>query len=139
MTRIFFTLVLLAAANSAFAQNPSTLRRTGFAPPSRPVTSPYLNLLRGNGRSTAFNYFQRVRPEQEFRNNANRFRQSLNQLNQRVAAQQQQINAGGGLSTTGHSATFQNYGGYFPGLPGGNLGAGRQPALQPQTRQPPRR
>lgn len=121
MTRIMMAGILAVSLTTVCYAQP---RIPGGYRPSRPVTSPYLNLLRGNGRSTAFNYFRSVRPELEFRRNAASFSRSINSLQQNAANQQQLLIQGGGLQGTGHAATFQNLGGYFPGLGGGNSGFG---------------
>lgn len=135
MKRTLFFLAVLFATSPAYAQVP---RVGGIRPPQpKPATSPYLNLLRGNGRSFAFNYFQRVRPEQEFRQNSFQLNQSLDQLQQRVSTQQRQQREGSGLTQTGHTATFQNLGGYFPGAAGGGgqaLRGGRTAPRQASSR-----
>ena len=96
---------------------------------SRPTISPYLNLLRRNGGGIGFQYYRRVLPEREFRAANRQQSQALRNLNRQV----EQINQptskslGGGLGTTGHSTTFQNYGGYFGGAgQAGGLRVGRR-------------
>lgn len=141
MTRILTFAIVLMAANIAMAQAPGIPRSGGYRPGFRSsTTSPYLNLLRGNrnGNSFAFNYFQRVRPEQEFRRNAQNFNQSLSTLQQRVSSQERRVMDETGLTTTGHTAVFQNLGGYFPGLGGSGAALGqsrssRSPARRSQA------
>lgn len=80
--------------------------------PRRPTTSPYLNLLRRpGGGGLGFNYYQRVRPEFEFRNDYQRLNRSLQQLQGQTRQQQQLLQ---GLTTTGHQTSFLNYGSYYP-------------------------
>lgn len=82
---------------------------------NRPTTSPYLNLL-GAGRTggTAFNYYQRVRPEQEFRRNNANFRRSLGNVQQELRSFKRQLQSPrSGLSSTGHRTSFLNFGSYF--------------------------
>ena len=99
--------LLILLPDGATAQQPR------FGRPSRPTTSPYLNLLRrSNGGGFAFNYFQRLRPEMEFRRNAAVLGRSINSLSRQMQ-QQKNRNLGGGLGQTGHSVTFLNLGGYF--------------------------
>lgn len=86
--------------------------RRGLRPQSRrPVTSPYLNLLDRN-RGIGSNYYRRVRPELEFRQNDARLSRSLNALRRQQLATQVQIRSQ--LSGTGHRTSFLNLGGYFP-------------------------
>lgn len=105
--------VLLVSANDASAQ----LRPT-FGRPGSPTTSPWLNLLnRPGGGGILFNYYQRVRPEMEFRGNNANLARSVNDLSQQIN-QQQALKPGAGLGQTGHAATFMNLGGYFSGVNG---------------------
>lgn len=135
MPRVLALLLVLCVVNSAKAQRPGAPVIGGRSAYRSPTTSPYLNLLRGNGRSFAFNYYQRVRPEQEFRRNAQMFGQSLSALQQRVATQERRIQEETGLTTTGHAAVFQNLGGYFPGLGGSSAGLGQSSgSRRPQSR-----
>ncbi|HEY2785843.1 MAG TPA: hypothetical protein VGJ05_12815 [Fimbriiglobus sp.] len=92
---------------------------------SRPVFSPYLNLLR-NGGSPALNYFGIVRPEQQFAQQQFQFRQQLQQTNQAVQAVNQAVIAGGdpNIPETGHAAVFNNTLHYFGGQPGASGGGG---------------
>src|SRR5690349_18858816 len=98
--------VLIAAgwiclvATEASAQNYGGGSRGRTSGPSmrrstKPTTSPYLNLLNRNnnnsGGGVGFNYFQRVKPEQEFRSNDNQLRQSINSVQQQVNVNRQMI------------------------------------------------
>jgi hypothetical protein len=110
-------LAFLWAAGPAWAQvyNPG-------AAYSRPVVSPYINLLRGtaNGVNPAINYYGIVRPEIDFR-------RSLIGLQGQVTAEQQEIAAQeqyGVQPFTGHAAFFRNYSHYFPGGAGQNIAIG---------------
>jgi hypothetical protein len=112
-------VVLVASASVAHAQPPAP------GGPRPPAFSPYLNLARP-GSPAVLNYFGLVRPELQFR-------QSLNNLQQEVTANQQMI---GGLAAgdpllpaTGHTAQFMNHYGYFMnnasgGFPVGGYGVG---------------
>jgi hypothetical protein len=103
---------LTVSSGPALAQPPVP---GGYSRP--PTFSPYLNLARGG--SAALNYYGLVRPEVQFR-------QSLLQLSNGVAANQQAIgdvNAGlGGTPMTGHPTQFMNLGGYF--MSNGSIGTG---------------
>lgn len=97
----------------------------------RPPTSPYLNLLRDGGQNLGFNYHRLVRPELEFRqHNLEQFRDL-----QGVERRQEQTERGvqtlwSQLGPTGHSTSFQSYGGYFGGGVGGRattIGRGAAP------------
>lgn len=76
---------------------------------SRPTISPYLNLTRRGG-STASNYYNLVRPQ-------NQFYQSIQQIQHEVGANAQDLSAlqqsTTGLPPTGHAAGFLNHGTYF--------------------------
>jgi len=84
-------------------------------PARRPTVSPYLNLLRGNGRSTAFNYFRGVRPENEFRDADQGLNQSVQRLQGQIIEQQRLLqDQASGLTPSGHQTSFLNLGTYFP-------------------------
>jgi hypothetical protein len=116
-------------AGTALAQPP------GFGRPRNPTVSPYLNLL--NNRNTPeFNYYQLYRPQTEFRSAYQGLNQNLFQTDSRVTRQSASIDEltnrlrpGSTLGTTGHRATFMNYGSYFgtsaPGAFGANAPAAR--------------
>jgi hypothetical protein len=103
---------LAVSSGPALAQPPVP---GGYSRP--PAFSPYLNLARGG--SAALNYYGLVRPELQFR-------QSLLNLSNNVAANQQAIgdvSAGlGATPLTGHPTQFMNLGGYF--MNNGSMGAG---------------
>lgn len=99
-------LLLGGMASVASAQAPiySPIR----PPTNQPPVSPYLNLLR-QGSSPGVNYYDLVRPQQEFRNN-------YQQLQQDITAGQQQAYGPvdiSGLPATGHFAQFNTQGRYF--------------------------
>jgi hypothetical protein len=125
MGRELLVLCVLGMAAGVASAQP----RVG--PTSRPAVSPYLNLLRP-GNSAGVNYYGLVKPQVEFRNN-------IQALQQQVTNNQTAITdlTNATLPTTGHSTTFLNTGGYFPG-PGRSAPrpGGGQPAARPQ---PPRR
>lgn len=114
-------VVLSALGGVLCAQQP---RRSNIRQPAyRPPVSPYLNLLNRNNNSgrfgggAAFDYYQRVRPQLEFRAANQRLGQSVNVLNQRTQEIQRRAREfQGGLGQTGRPARFMDYGGYFPGL-----------------------
>ncbi len=81
----------------------------------RPTISPYLNLLRRDGGGIGFQYYMRVLPEREFRNNYRQQALSLSRLNRRVRRLEQpsRIASSSGLNQTGHATRFQSFGGYY--------------------------
>ena len=83
----------------------------------RPTLSPYLNLLDRNN-STAFNYYNRVRPRQAFDDYRQSTSQNLRALDRRIdrtneALREQSANSQ--LAPTGHTTRFLDLGGYFGG------------------------
>jgi hypothetical protein len=125
-------LWLVLTAEPSWAQVPYA--RPGAYPTVRPTFSPYLNLLRGG--SPTLNYYGLVRPEVDFRN-------SLGQLQQQVANNQQALTEGEGatpVAATGHPTNFLNYSRYFLNRGGQLPGAtGRGPGtLYPATSTPGR-
>ena len=83
------------------------------SPQNRPTTSPYLNLLGGN-RGPGFNYYRRVRPEQNFLRNDAIFNRSLGNMQQEMSSFKRQLQSTkSGLSPTGHRTSFLNLGNYF--------------------------
>ena len=120
------TLFCLVAMSSLFviqpvaaqAPRPSPIR----IPTRRPTTSPYLNLLNNNnnnrigiGNNIGFNYYQRVRPEQEFRRANQQLSRSIGNLREEVRYQSLAPQSGRSqLGPTGHSSRFLNLGTYFP-------------------------
>ena len=111
LTLVVAVLALMFLADPAEAQR----RRIGRSYRSRPTTSPYLNLLRNNqGGGIGFNYFQRVRPEREFRDANRRFRRSVDSLGRRLDVQKRRReNLKSGLTQTGHAPRFGDLRGYF--------------------------
>jgi hypothetical protein len=90
-----------------------------FAPPTaprapRPTLSPYLNLL-DQANSPTFNYYNRVRPRQEFDAYRQTNAQNLRSLERRVDQNQQalQQSQNSQLTPTGHTTRFLDLGGYF--------------------------
>ncbi len=114
--------VSLAWANDASAQQAGYRPRGVSNPYRQPAVSPYLNLLR-NGGSVASNYYNLVRPQQEFRRGMQYNEQSINNLQQQTRAiQQEQVEtrallrrqaAGSTLNSTGHPVTRRSHGKYF--------------------------
>ena len=107
-------LTLVAAVLALmFLAEPVAAQRRSYR--SRPTTSHYLNLLRNNqGGGIGFNYFQRVRPEREFRDANRRFRRSVDSLGRRLDVQKRRReNLKSGLTQTGHAPRFGDLRGYF--------------------------
>jgi hypothetical protein len=93
--------------------------RTGLdSAVARPTISPYLNLLRRDG-GIGFQYYLRVRPEQEFLAANQQQSQALRSLGRQIEeiGRPASKSLGGGLGTTGHPTAFQSYGGSFRGAP----------------------
>lgn len=107
------TIVVLSAVMTLGGASLEAQSRIG--PPRRsPTVSPYLNLLRGpRGGGLGFNYYLRTRPQQRANQFQQELRGSLNQLQRRQSALQEEIESG--LSPTGHQTSFLNLGGYYPG------------------------
>jgi len=117
MANRFFPLMTAAGMLVLFAapcpaQPPSNFGPPGATQPSfmsRPTISPYLNLTRRGG-STASNYYNLVRPQ-------NQFYQSIQQLQQEAGTTAQDLTAlqqtATGLPPTGHAAGFLNHWSYF--------------------------
>ncbi|QDT47006.1 hypothetical protein [Symmachiella dynata] len=91
---------------------------------SNPPVSPYLNLLRRDA-SIGENYFNLVRPQQEFRQGIVNNNQEIGQLRQQTnnlqLEQQDTVNyirrqaAGSRLGVTGHTSSFMNHSQYYGG------------------------
>src|SRR5258708_578088 len=90
--------------NGATAQPPPPL----VAPRTRPVYSPYLNLLRPDAPFVQ-NYYGMVRPEFEFRRNIRGLQQDVGGLDQAVATQFEAAD----YPATGHSSAFMTQARYF--------------------------
>jgi len=100
--------------------------------PGRPTVSPYLNLLR-RGTDPALNYYNLVRPQNEFIN-------SIQQLQGQVSTNRQGISdlqKSTGLPPTGHTTRFLSHSSYFlnAGSAGRGSGQGGAPVVRPQAGQ----
>jgi hypothetical protein len=110
-------VVLLAPAGSVHAQG-YTPYRQGYGAYSRPLLSPYLNMLRGG--DPAANYYLGVIPEIDRRTNYARVRNNILNIEQQIEDQQAVPGSPAltaPLKSTGHPAVFLNTSGYFPGTP----------------------
>lgn len=118
-----------------------------YRPGNRPQLSPYLNLLRDQGRNNgAFNganlaidYYLGTIPEQQRRANTARFGSELRQLEQ--ATRQRPTETGDldaelfrPLPTTGHPTGFNTTAGYFPQFEAGHRGQSRNLPTPPNRR-----
>jgi hypothetical protein len=92
--------------NGAAAQPPPP----GVGPQTRPVYSPYLNLLR-NDVPFYQNYYGLVRPEFEFRRNIRGLQQDVGALDQAATAASRYEAAD--FPTTGHASAFMTQARYF--------------------------
>jgi hypothetical protein len=82
--------------------------RPPTSPYDRPVVSPYLNLLRA-GSNPAINYYDLVRPQEEFRTSIRSLQQQVDQAQTSRAAPESAT----ALPVTGHPTRFFNYQTYF--------------------------
>jgi hypothetical protein len=96
--------VLAVCASRGSAQQPAP----GVPAASRPVFSPYLNLLRRDS-SPAINYYGLVRPQLVTQGALQSLQQQVNSVRQMEAAGA----AATDLPVTGQPVTFLNTGGYF--------------------------
>jgi hypothetical protein len=120
----FFFLLDAQAARAQFPYS-----QPGVNPYGRPMLNPYVNLLRGGNQG--LNYGGLVVPQQRFYN-------GFLQVNQQLAADQQQLNsfdAGGMQEFTGHSAYFMNLSHYY-GIPQRRPQQGRSPTTTSNQRTP---
>lgn len=76
----------------------------------RPTVSPYLGLARAG--NPAVNYYNQVKPQQQFYSSINRLQQQVSSNEQAIASGQELEQ----LPATGHSVNFLNHGGYFNNL-----------------------
>lgn len=91
----------------------SSLAQSRIRPPRRsPSISPYIELFRNNGGGTAFNYFQRVRPQQQILRDRQQFSRQISGLRQRQRRFENSVDQA--LNPTGHTTSFLNYGSYYP-------------------------
>jgi hypothetical protein len=79
--------------------------------------------------NTANNYYGLVRPQIDIQNSVNTLQQQYTNLNRDVNAPL--LDQQSALPTTGHAATFMNYGTFYPGFAGNRGGA------RPATATPP--
>jgi hypothetical protein len=109
-------MLALFVSGRTCAQTPYS-RPGGYAP--SPTVSPYLNLLRPGSR--AINYYDLVRPQQQFTG-------AIQQLQGEVALNQQAVSDLQGLPvlTTGHRTRFMSYSQYFQNI-GGQTVSGSSP------------
>jgi hypothetical protein len=119
MTQFKLAVATLSVLLFAFSQARAQIGYPGPAgtPFSRPVVSPYINLLRA-GNPTAVNYYGIVRPQLQYNS-------SIQQLQQQTASNRAalgEVEAAVGVPATGHSTAFLNYSHYFP-LAGNQLGS----------------
>ncbi len=103
------TIVFVSVAQTHAQSGGSRIR-----PPVRqPTTSPYLNLLRGpDGGGLGFNYYQRVRPQQDYLRTTQDLSRSLNRVSRQQSALERELATG--RTATGHATTFLDYRGYYP-------------------------
>ena len=114
------TVLLLAAPLVAQPQPRAT--------PTRPVFSPYLNLLGGTG-NPGLNYYGIVRPQMQLQQQFNQLQQQTNQqfaaLGQSADAQLDPLMSGAYLPPTGGTVSvFGSTAGYFGRIPTGNMVSG---------------
>jgi hypothetical protein len=112
--------LLFALASPAASQPPAAPGGNTFGRPgvTRPTTSPYLNLLRNNGRGNfALDYHRLVRPEQQWRNYTSRLNQRLNTVERTLSTELLPDGSVPQVRTTGHPTSFLNTGSYFPQSP----------------------
>lgn len=101
------TIAIMVAASLGYTAD---LHAQG-APPSTAFN--WLNLNRG-GASAATNYYGIVRPNNMTQNALMNLNQDYNNLRQSALSSRNQPQEG--IQSTGHAATFMNFGHYFPGL-----------------------
>ncbi len=115
-------VVLACSSLVAYGQAPANPR-----PISRPSVSPYLNLLNGGAGNEGLNYYNFVRPQQQYQKTAAQFSRNLGNLRSSVGkleksaqlpAQAAPITTGR-MGPTGHATNYGSSGGYFPGASNG--------------------
>jgi len=107
-------VLIFFAAFSQVANGQSVQQPASLQPNRSPTTSPYL-LLGNRGYDPALSYYRIIRPENQIRSAYKRQATNLVQLRNEVNRQREELNKAESslLNTTGHRASFQNYGGYF--------------------------
>ena len=88
----------------------------GRAAGNRPTVTPYLDLLNDSNRGgIGYNYYRRLKPEMQIRAAQSQMARSVQQLRDRVDEKAGVVpgSAQSQISSTGHAATFMNYGTYF--------------------------
>src|SRR5882757_7331407 len=102
-------VVVLLSSNPVLAQGAGTTWNRNLwnrpAPNAAPAISPYLNLLR-NGTSAANNYYNLVRPQQEFRGGINTLQNEIQGVTTAVNKLNYQDTA---IHETGHSVGFMTH------------------------------
>ena len=118
-------LGLRPAAAQTISTRPGSFQ---VSPINRPAVSPYLNLFRGG--SPALNYYDLVRPQQEFAS-------ALQQLQQQQAAPVVPLAGESvqGIPVTGHTAVFMNFSRFYSRPIGGP--ASLSPVTVPAATVPP--
>jgi hypothetical protein len=103
--------------SNAVGRKPSQYRRA--------TTSPYLDLVNPS-RSLEFEFFRRVRPEQEFRSYDRDFARSFQILSRPVPQQTLPQERARAIGTTGHPTSFRSLSTYFRqpvGVGNANIGS----------------
>lgn len=116
-------VVAFAAAGSGTASAQPYGGGGGGGGGNGPVSSPYLNLLRGSNPAY-LNYYGLVRPEQQSRAQGNQLQQQQQQLGtvSGSVVSLQQASRGGADLQTGHAFGFQTHRSYFMTTGGGGGG-----------------
>ena len=106
-----FGLLFLASSVAVDAQTPGS----GGQRYKRPAISPYLDLLDRTGDDLTFQYFRRVRPSFEIRQQQLQTNRALTSLRSQVGElqQQEQQSRNSLLRPTGHATSFLNHQQYF--------------------------
>jgi len=117
----------LTISSIAMAQPPGT-------PQSPPPVSPWINLNRPGGSLTQ-NYYGQVRPQMQGYNALQNLQQ-FDAYTQMAINEQQQVNQQLATTpqTTGHTATYMNYGHYYPRLTNPAARLGGTPQMAPGRR-----
>jgi hypothetical protein len=119
----------LAEAQNGVPASPGTSRasqrpRRKLRGSTAPVLSPALNLLPEVATSFGGQYLMRQLPQEHFLKADSQANRNLENLQNQISEQDVEIKTG--LSKTGHTAAFLNYGRYYPmGQGRGGGGGGR--------------